>query len=48
MNTPGVNDSSGSISQHLVSLLGDDVVLLPCEKGIKGPRGNAWQKTTIE
>ncbi len=48
MNGPGVNDSSPSISQHLVSLLGDDVVLLPCEKGIKGARGNAWQKTTIE
>ena len=48
MNAPGVNDSSGLISQHLISLLGDDVVLLPCEKGIKGPRGNSWQKTTIE
>jgi phage/plasmid-associated DNA primase len=48
MNAAGVNDSSDSPVNSLVSLLGDDVVLLPCEKGIKGPRGSSWPKTTIE
>ncbi len=40
--------SSGSITRHLVSLLGDDVVLLWCTKGEKGPRWEGWQKTGIE
>jgi putative DNA primase/helicase len=48
MNAPTVNDSSGSISRHLISLLGDDVVLLRCNKGEKGPRWRGWQTTTIE
>ena len=48
MNAPGVNDSSGSISQHLVSLLGDDVVLVWANKGQKGPRWRNWQHTGIE
>jgi len=48
MNANGVNDSSGSISRHLISLLGDDVVLLRCNKGEKGPRWRGWQTTTIE
>lgn len=48
MNAAAVNDSSGSISRHLISLLGDDVVLLRCNKGEKGPRWRGWQTTTIE
>lgn len=48
MNANGVNDSSGSVSRHLISLLGDDVVLLRCNKGEKGPRWRGWQTTTIE
>ena len=48
MNATAVNDSSGSISRHLISLLGDDVVLLRCNKGEKGPRWRGWQTTTIE
>ena len=48
MNDPLVNDSSPSICSQLASLLGNDVVLLPCEKGVKGPRGDSWQKTTIK
>lgn len=48
MSAGSVNDSSGSISRHLISLLGDDVVLLRCNKGEKGPRWTGWQTTTIE
>ena len=33
---------------HLTRLLGDDVVLLHCGKGIKGARWKGWQNTTIE
>lgn len=48
MSADSVNDSSESQVNRLVSFLGEGVVLLPCEKGMKGPRGNAWPKTTIE
>lgn len=48
MNTNGVNDSPVSISRHLISLLGNDVVLLRCNKGDKGPRWAGWQSATIE
>jgi phage/plasmid-associated DNA primase len=48
MNAQGVNDSSELPAGHLISLLGDDVVLLPCKKGVKGPRDDSWQRTTIE
>ena len=48
MNAQAVNDSSESISQHLVSLLGDDVVLVWANKGQKGPRWRGWQNTGIE
>lgn len=48
MSEQPVNDSSESQVNRLVSFLGDDVVLLPCDKGVKGPRGSAWPKTTIE
>ena len=47
MNASGAKDSSETISSLLISLLGGDVVLLPCDKGVKGPRGTSWQKTTI-
>lgn len=40
--------STGSITQHLVSLLGEDVVLLWVKKGEKAPKWRGWQKTTIE
>lgn len=48
MSTDSVNDSSEFQVNRLVSFLAEGVVLLPCEKGMKGPRGNAWPKTTIE
>lgn len=34
--------------RHLIDLLGDDVVLLPCGKGEKGSRWEKWQELTIE
>ena len=43
-----VGGSSASITRHLVTLLGDDVVLLWCIKGEKGPRWTGWQKSGIE
>jgi putative DNA primase/helicase len=48
MNTHAVNDSSESISKHLISLLGGDVVLVWANKGQKGPRWRGWQHTGIE
>ncbi len=48
MNAAGVNDSSVPPAGHLVSLLGDDVVLLPVPKGKKGPRWPGWQNFRIE
>lgn len=42
------HNSSDSITRHLVSLLGEDVVLLWATKGEKGPRWRGWQNTTIE
>lgn len=40
--------SKAPISQHLITLLDREVVLLPCVKGTKGPRSEGWQNTTIE
>lgn len=40
--------ASGSIVGHLTGLLGDDVVLLPCNRGQKGSRDEGWQNTRIE
>ena len=37
-----------SIAEHLVSLLGGDVVLVGAPRGVKGPRHPNWQKTDIE
>lgn len=37
-----------SITKHLASLLGDDVILLWVTKGEKGPRWKGWQNTGIE
>jgi len=48
MDSSGVNDASGSISKHLISLLGDDVVLVWANKGQKGPRWRGWQHTGID
>lgn len=48
MNSSGVNDSAGSISKHLISLLGGDVVLVWANKGQKGPRWRGWQHTGID
>lgn len=48
MNAQGVNDSSETITQHLISFLGDDVVLVWSNKGQKGPRWRNWQHTGIE
>jgi len=48
MSAEPVNSSSEMPVKHLVSLVGNDVVLLPCDKGVKGARESAWQKTTIE
>jgi len=48
MNAAGVHDSSEFPAQHLISLLGGDVVLVPSTKGMKGPRWEGWQKTTTE
>lgn len=44
MSDANVNDSPDSISRRLISLLGDDVVLLPIPQGMKGPRLPEWQK----
>jgi P4 family phage/plasmid primase-like protien len=40
--------SPASITRHLVSLLGDNVVLLWASKGEKGPRWPRWQNTGID
>ncbi len=48
MNAAGVHDSSEFPAEHLISVLGGDVVLLPSTKGMKGPRWEGWQKATIE
>ena len=48
MNDQSVNETSESISRHLISLLGDDVVLLPIPSGMKGPRWLGWQKFTAD
>ena len=48
---PTPNNPQGplpSITRHLVSLLGDDVVLIGVPRGVKGPRHDGWQNTTIE
>ena len=39
---------SSAMVRHLIDLLGDDVVLLPCGKGEKGSRWEKWQEHTIE
>ena len=39
--------AAGSIIHRLRSLLGDDVVLLPCGRGEKGSRWEKWQDITI-
>jgi phage/plasmid-associated DNA primase len=50
-NRPQTPDSSrlkgAAAVSHLRGLLGDDVVLLPCDHGKKGPRGKKWQLTEI-
>jgi RHH-type rel operon transcriptional repressor/antitoxin RelB len=46
--TEGSPSSSDAMVLHLTRLLGDDVVLLHCGKGIKGARWKGWQNTTIE
>lgn len=38
---------SGSIVRHLIDLLGDDVVLLRCNKGEKGPRWKGWKAAVM-
>lgn len=48
MNAAGVHNSSEFPAEHLISVLGGDVVLLPSTKGMKGPRWEGWQKSTIE
>jgi hypothetical protein len=48
MYDSGVNDSPDSISRRLISLLGDDVVLVWSNKGQKGPRWRGWQNTDIQ
>ena len=48
MSKQPINDSSELPAGHLISLLGGDVVLLPSTKGMKGPRWEGWQKTTID
>jgi P4 family phage/plasmid primase-like protien len=48
MSAGPVNGSSEMPVKHLVSLLGDDVVLLRVNLGEKGPRWRGWQNTTIE
>ena len=40
--------AGASTIQHLRRLLGDDVVLLPCDRGEKGSRWEGWQEITIE
>lgn len=47
MNSKDVTQAS-LILRRLVALLGNDVVLLPVNRGQKGPRCKGWQKTTIE
>jgi hypothetical protein len=44
---PPSGPAAGSTIDHLRRLLGDDVVLLPCDKGQKGSRWNKWQDLTI-
>lgn len=39
---------SAAIIPHLIGLVGDDVVLLPCKLGQKGSRDEGWQNTRIE
>lgn len=41
-------DPSGSISSRLLDLLGDEVVLLRCNKGEKGARWKGWQDAKAE
>jgi putative DNA primase/helicase len=48
MNSDSVNDSADSISQNLLKLLGNDVVLVWSNKGQKGPRWRGWQNTDIQ
>jgi hypothetical protein len=48
MNDSRVNKGQKSISAHLVSLLGGNVVLLPIAAGMKGPRLPEWQKLRAE
>jgi phage/plasmid-associated DNA primase len=48
MSKQPINNSSGFPAGHLISVLGGDVVLLPSTKGMKGPRWEGWQKTTID
>jgi phage/plasmid-associated DNA primase len=47
MNTPATSPKK-LIINHLVSLLGDDVVLVWVPKGDKGPKWTGWQKTGIK
>ena len=46
-NPSGVR-SQESIVSHLVSLLGEDVILLWVTKAEKGPRWKGWKNTGIE
>jgi len=48
MSADSGNGSSEMPVKHLVSLLGNDVVLLHASMGEKGPRWRGWQNTTIE
>lgn len=48
IKNPSDAGAQGSIVRHLVSLLGNDVVLLWAAKGEKGPRWKGWQNTTVE
>jgi len=43
-NCPAPNE----LNSHLMQLLGDDVVFLPCKQRQKGSRDQEWQKYTVE